>query len=293
MPLTLLPQDNLPRIIHAAPIGICITNAEGRFEMVNPAYCDFYGYAEEELLGRHFTQVVPEAERARLTEQHRAFIHGEADQECREEHEVRCKNGERRTILAEASRLVDAQGEVKKVTYVVDITRQNALQRRLAFLASHDELTGLLNRRAGMSRLDEEIRRGQRYGTLLSVAIIDLDHFKRINDRHGHAVGDEVLCETAALMRQELRASDALVRLGGEEFLVILPGVDRPRALEAIERLRRLIELTPMGQPGLALTLSAGVANWQAEESSHLLLERADKVLYRAKARGRNLALMT
>ncbi|WP_355661623.1 GGDEF domain-containing protein [Halomonas salifodinae] len=293
MPLTLSPQDNLPRIIRAAPIGICITNAQGLFEMVNPAYCDFYGYAEEELLGQHFTLVVPQAEQARLNELHDAFIRGEAEQEYRQEWEVCRKNGERRTVLAEASRLVDAQGEVKKVTYVVDITEQKTLQRRLAFLASHDELTGLFNRRAGMSRLDEEIRRSQRYATPLSVAIADLDHFKRINDRHGHAVGDEVLCETAELMRQGLRASDVLVRLGGEEFLVILPGVDRPRALEAIERLRRLIELTPMGHQGLALTLSAGVANWQAEETSHALLERADKALYRAKAEGRNLALVT
>lgn len=293
MPLTLSPQDNLPRIIRAAPLGICITNAQGLFEMVNPAYCDFYGYQESELLGQHFTLVVPEAHRARLSELHDAFIRGEIDQELRQEWEVCRKNGERRIILAEASRLEDAQGEVKKATYVVDITEQKALQQRLAFLASHDELTGLFNRRAGMERLDEEIHRSQRYDTPLCVCIADLDHFKRINDRHGHAVGDDVLRETAELLRQGLRASDVLVRLGGEEFLVILPGIDKSRAREAIDRLRQQIAQTTMSRPGLTLSLSAGVASWRPGETSHALLQRADEVLYRAKAEGRNLVLVT
>ncbi|XKE46112.1 diguanylate cyclase [Halomonas organivorans] len=288
MPLNLTHPDNLPRLIRAAPLGICITDAEGIFEMVNPAYCDFYGYREEELLGRHFTMLVPEADRARLDELHDRFIRGQADQEMRQEWEVMRKDGELRSIIAEAARIVDDQGEVKKATFITDITERKRLERRLDFLARHDELTGLLNRRAGMARLDEEIARGHRHTTPLCVAICDLDHFKQINDRHGHGVGDEALAAVAEVMQSELRRYDVLARLGGEEFLVILPGATLSEAERSIERLRRRLAETPLASPGLSLTLSAGLAALEEGDAGDALLERADRALYRAKREGRN-----
>lgn len=291
--MTLLPDrfDNMARVIHAAPIGICVTDAEGRFEMVNPAYCEFYGYREEELLGRPFTMVVPEANRAALQALHERFIAGEDDEELAQEWEVHGKDGELRNILARAARIVDADGAVKKVTFVVDITTRKEMEQRLEFLARHDELTGLLNRRAGLALLEEEIARSQRYATPLCVATCDLDHFKRVNDRHGHAAGDAVLREAASRMRSTLRQHDHLVRMGGEEFMVVLPGISRREGWRAMERLRLQLAATPLEQPPLTLTLSAGVTEFSAGESADALMERADQALYRAKREGRNRVL--
>ncbi|MDR5865345.1 GGDEF domain-containing protein [Halomonas koreensis] len=292
MPLTLTHPDNVPRLVHAAPIGICITNDAGIFEMVNPAYCEFYGYREEELLGRHFTLVVPEAMRERLSELHRRFIQGEELHELREEWEVVRRDGETRSIIAEAARIMDDAGGVKKVTFITDITERKALERRLDFLARHDELTGLLNRRAGMERLEEEIDRSGRHGTALCVATLDLDHFKQINDRHGHGVGDEALQAAAELMRAELRRYDVIARMGGEEFLAILPGASPAEAEHGIERLRARLAAATLTRRGLTLTLSAGIAALDADATGHRLLERADRALYRAKLAGRNRVLV-
>ncbi|MBB3139406.1 GGDEF domain-containing protein [Halomonas organivorans] len=288
MPLTLTGPDDIPRLIQAAPIGISITDATGRYEMVNPAYCDFYGYAEQELLGQPFTMMVPSEQRGQLLEMHQRLIRGEEDLARRQEWEVRRKNGERRTIIAEAARLFDDAGEAKKVTFVTDITERKALERRLDYLARHDELTGLLNRRAGLARLEEEIARHRRLGGALCVAICDLDHFKQVNDRYGHTAGDEALQGAADALLHGLRHYDVLARLGGEEFLVILPGVTRPDAETSLERLRCELPTKPLARPGLRLTFSAGVAALAGNEASHALLERADRALYRAKAAGRN-----
>lgn len=288
MTLTLDPFDNTTKVIRAAPIGICVTDAEGCFEMVNPAYCELYGYREEELLGQPFTMVVPEANRALLADLHARFIAGDTEQESSHEWEVQGKDGQLSSILAKAARIRDGQGQVKKVTYVVDITERKTMEQQLAFLARHDELTGLLNRRAGLKLLEEEVLRNCRYATPLSLATCDLDHFKRVNDRHGHAVGDEVLREVAALMKASMRQHDHVIRLGGEEFLIVMPGVDQTAAHQAVERLRQHLTTTPIGDARLHLTLSAGVAHLHGNEASDALMERSDRALYRAKHEGRN-----
>ncbi|MDT8879461.1 sensor domain-containing diguanylate cyclase [Halomonas saccharevitans] len=288
MTLMLEPFDNTETVIRAAPIGICVTDAEGHFEMVNPAYCDFYGYREEELLGQHFTLVVPEADHALMNDLHRRFVAGDGDMEVSHECEVLGKDGQPMNILAKAARIQDGRGEVKKVTFVVDITERKAMEQRLEYLAHHDELTGLLNRRAGLGLLEEEIQRSRRYGTALSVASCDLDHFKRVNDRHGHAMGDQVLSETARLMKETMRQHDHVIRLGGEEFLILLPGVTQEQASQAVERLRQSLATTPIAEAQIHLTLSAGIAQLQDDEEADALMERADHTLYGAKHKGRN-----
>lgn len=288
MPLTPDRIDNVERVIHAAPIGICVTDAQGRFERVNPAYCEFYGYREEELIGQPFTTVVPEANRPILQDLHDRFIAGEDDEELAQEWEVQGKDGRARNILARAARIIETDGAVKKVTFVVDITERKAMEARLEFLARHDELTGLFNRRAGLALLDEEILRSQRYGTPLCLATCDLDHFKRINDRHGHGVGDAVLREVADLMKQVLRQHDHVIRLGGEEFLILLPGVDQAAAHRALERLGQRLAMTPLTDARLQVTFSAGLAQLQEHEAADALMERADRALYAAKHEGRN-----
>ncbi|SDM21956.1 PAS domain S-box-containing protein/diguanylate cyclase (GGDEF) domain-containing protein [Franzmannia pantelleriensis] len=287
-------QRNTQRVIEAAPVGICITDPDGRFEMVNPTYCEFYGYDQEELLGESFTMVVPTANQHYMDELHRRFIRGDETRELRGEWEVKRKDGEVRTILADAVRIHGDDGRPRKVTFVVDITARKQLERdleemnqRLTYLATHDELTGLLNRRAGLDRLSEEMHRSNRYGVELCIALFDLDHFKQVNDRHGHAVGDEVLRQLAALVKHQLRESDLVIRLGGEEFLAVMPSVDTAGAEQAMQRVRHTLANAPLTDERLSITLSAGVVGYH-EQTATQLLEQADKALYRAKHAGRN-----
>lgn len=153
-------------------------------------------------------------------------------------------------------------------------------------LARIDPLTGLLNRRAFLERVAMERLRVDRQPGPLSLAILDLDHFKMVNDRFGHQVGDQALRDFGAALVRALRATDLLARIGGEEFAVLLPGTDGPQALDAAERVRAEVETIelPVGR----LTTSIGVAVWDGAEPFDLWYQRADEALYRAKANGRN-----
>ncbi len=163
--------------------------------------------------------------------------------------------------------------------------RDTALEMRE--LAFSDALTGLANRRWAEAQLDLELARSERYGGGFAVIVVDIDHFKRLNDAHGHAVGDEVLIGLAATLRRSLRASDRVARWGGEEFLVFAPETPLPAAIELAEVLRRQAASTPLGN-GLLVTISLGVAGWRAGDTRGTLVERADAALYRAKGSGRD-----
>jgi diguanylate cyclase (GGDEF)-like protein len=163
--------------------------------------------------------------------------------------------------------------------------------RRIEELAQLDELTGSFNRRCIMRMLDEEIARSARLRVPCSVALIDLDFFKRINDLHGHPTGDEVLRTFSITMFANIRTIDRFGRYGGEEFLLILPDTDEASAAEMLDRLRVIIAELDWSafSPGMRVTISAGVTALRANESSDTLLARADGALYASKARGRNL----
>jgi diguanylate cyclase (GGDEF)-like protein len=162
---------------------------------------------------------------------------------------------------------------------------------RIQDLATRDELTGLVNRRHMSLLLEQERQRGARSGRLFSVAMIDIDHFKPINDQHGHGVGDDVLRSLARQMPQALRSTDIVARWGGEEFVVLLPESTLGTARVALERLRGRVAATPMahvsGVP-IRITVSTGLTAHLAGESLQQTLERADRALYDAKAQGRN-----
>jgi diguanylate cyclase (GGDEF)-like protein len=162
--------------------------------------------------------------------------------------------------------------------------------RRIEELAELDELTGAFNRRCIMRMLDEEIARSVRNGSPCSIALIDLDWFKRINDAFGHPTGDEVLRTFAITMFANIRSIDRFGRYGGEEFLLILPDMPPEGAERALERLRAIIADLDWSafSPGMKVTISAGVATFRANETPDTLLARADRALYAAKARGRN-----
>ena len=158
-------------------------------------------------------------------------------------------------------------------------------------LAETDMLTGLPNRRAGLQQLAQQLERVQRDGGPLVIGFLDIDLFKDINDRHGHAVGDQVLVAVAQALRAAVRNQDEVVRMGGEEFLLLLPGMPRDTAAARLEQLRqRITELCQDLQvPGLEVTASIGLAQWRpGEDDLAALLRRADHAMYVAKRSGRN-----
>lgn len=165
------------------------------------------------------------------------------------------------------------------------------MTEELRLLATVDELTGLPNRRHFMARLAAETARARRNGSQLCLAILDLDHFKAINDRYGHAAGDAVLRQLAAIIRDKIRIEDSPARIGGEEFALILPHTNMHQAGLVCDRLRsavasRLFELP--GRAAVRVTLSTGVASLNASDDGESLMCRSDEALYEAKALGRN-----
>jgi diguanylate cyclase (GGDEF)-like protein/PAS domain S-box-containing protein len=207
---------------------------------------------------------------------------------------MRCirKDGEIRWTEQRSTPVFDAAGQLIAIEGIIrDITERKHLEEQLRELAAVDELTGLANRRSFMESGRQEIERARRYGQPLSLLMIDADHFKIVNDMHGHAVGDETLRQLARMIRETVREVDIPGRLGGEEFAVLLPNTDLDSAAAFAERLRQTIERGSMelGEQIPPITVSIGVTAYHSTLSSFdELLRIADDALYRAKANGRN-----
>ncbi|MDY6814192.1 MAG: GGDEF domain-containing protein [Pseudomonadota bacterium] len=171
-------------------------------------------------------------------------------------------------------------------------SRQYEVLRRLGELATHDELTGLYNRRHLMDVLQQQRALAERGGYRFVLGLMDLDHFKRVNDAHGHAVGDRLLTAFARLLRGQIRTNDHAARYGGEEFIVVLSDVDLERGYEFCLRLRSALGQLRTQAPDLPadtdLTVSTGLTEYVPGESVDQLLERADRALYMAKHDGRD-----
>jgi diguanylate cyclase (GGDEF)-like protein len=181
------------------------------------------------------------------------------------------------------------------VVGVVKLSRQTTQDiLRIAKLeqdAFVDPLTGLYNRRYLGMRLDEEIARARRYGFGLGALMIDIDHFKRVNDTYGHQVGDRVLRRIGEIVKSGARSSDIVCRYGGKELLVIVPNTEPAEADKFAERLRETIEATPVAtgeDASVSVTVSIGTSALLAADNAQEFLARADRALYRAKSAGRN-----
>ncbi|HET8790688.1 MAG TPA: diguanylate cyclase [Modicisalibacter sp.] len=171
---------------------------------------------------------------------------------------------------------------------LLDISDQVAHEAHLRELSDTDDLTGLANRRRLMQRLDEEMSRARRHGNALTLLLLDLDHFKRVNDTWGHLKGDQVLREIATLCRETLRHEDVIARFGGEEMAILLPLTPLEDGLRLAERLRQIIAEHDYGIHQGSVTASLGVAEYIDGDTTDTLIERADRGLYAAKHEGRN-----
>jgi two-component system cell cycle response regulator len=166
-------------------------------------------------------------------------------------------------------------------------------QRELQRQALTDPLTHIMNRRAIIARLAEEMARAPRQGLPLSIGVLDIDHFKLVNDQHGHAGGDTVLQAVVERTLRALRPYDALGRIGGEEFLIVMPGVGARDAAIVLERIRNIVRQTPIETQGQEITVTVSIGGAvSAGESGDELMHTADEALYRAKGEGRDRVVM-
>jgi diguanylate cyclase len=196
------------------------------------------------------------------------------------EHKVKMTMQDKVSIFTVHSQKMQYQDQIRHVVVFTDITKLNEL-------ATQDPLTHIANRFQFDKVLEHSIRIATRYGQPLSMLLIDIDHFKQVNDQYGHLVGDEVLKQIAALLSQNIRESDIVARWGGEEFVILLPDCKLSSALILAEALRTRVEsdnFTPLER----VTCSVGVVQWRLEDSPDALLKRVDEKLYEAKEGGRN-----
>jgi diguanylate cyclase (GGDEF)-like protein/PAS domain S-box-containing protein len=260
---------------------LCTASADGYFVELNPAWTRTLGYSAAELKSRPFIDFVHPDDRARtIAEAGKVFSGTDT---VYFQNRYCAKDGSWHWL--DWSSRVDAQGLVyARATDVTEHKKveaeREALVETLRSEARNDPLTRLPNRRWLAEELDRDVARATRQRFDLCAAMVDLDHFKQFNDRHGHPAGDKLLREAADAWRFALRGTDFLARYGGEEFVVLLPDCSLEDAEIVIERLRAA---TPAGQ-----TCSAGVVAWRFGETPESLIARADGALYEAKAAGRN-----
>jgi len=283
---------------------VFIVDAEAkRFLYMSPAIERTTGYTPQEIYALPlYHGIAPEEIRRRLEslDRHVAAVRAGDEGEGRyftSEIEQPTKDG--RTLWIEVTTSYyrdEATGHVCGRGVGRDVTERKRLLKELEAQARTDALTGLANRRHFLERAEVELARAQRYGGPLSVFMLDLDHFKRINDTHGHKVGDRVLCRLAQIFATTLREIDLPGRMGGEEFAVLLPETDAESARSVAERLRATIaEAKVVLDQGLPIdfTASIGVATTLGPDGNiDMLLSKADKALYEAKSQGRNKVIV-
>lgn len=281
----------LRTIIATEPECVKVLAPDGTLKQMNRAGLDMIeADSEEQVIGRKVVEIVAPPYREAFLALNERVNRGESGSL---EFEIVGLKGGHRWLDTHAVPMRDAEGTITGLLGVTrDITRRKKVEQALERLAQTDFLTGLANRRHFLTLAEQELSRTLRYGGPLSMLMMDIDHFKGINDTYGHRTGDTVLEHLGELCRQALRDMDTVGRMGGEEFAVLLPQTDRPHASEAAERLRRTIAAAEIplaqGRP-LRFTVSIGVATLaEANTNIDTLLSQADEALYAAKNAGRN-----
>jgi diguanylate cyclase (GGDEF)-like protein/PAS domain S-box-containing protein len=269
--------------------GIIITDPNQNILMVNQAFEDITGYTPEESLGQRPSMLNSGRHSAEFYQN----VWKAVDQQGYWQGEIwnRRKNDEVYPEWLSISKGVDQQGQVAEYIGIFsDISTNKANEERIQYLAHYDPLTNLVNRQLLMDRLKHSISTAKRNQAPLSLLFVDLDHFKHVNDTLGHHIGDKLLVEISKRMLAVLRAEDTLSRQGGDEFVVVLPGVGETGASHVAEKIINVIsEKLKIESYELFITPSIGVAVYpQDGKDTHELLKNADTAMYQAKQDGRN-----
>lgn len=279
----------LQRITGAAQDAIVMIDHQDRVTFWNAAAEKLFGYTREEILGRLLHPLLMPVEmQARQSAAFSRFVAtGKGDKLDRTtELAARHRDGSEFPIDLSLS-AVQIKGNWCGIGIVRDVSVRKQAEAALQLLADTDTLTRLPNRRKFDAILLQEVGRTQRHGTPLTLVMLDVDHFKAVNDSSGHQVGDAVLVELARLVSAHIRTYDIFARWGGEEFVILASHSDRDATLHFADKLRSLVAEHEF--PGVGhVTISLGLSAYRASDSIETLLARADTALYRAKAGGRN-----
>jgi diguanylate cyclase (GGDEF)-like protein/PAS domain S-box-containing protein len=282
-------EERFRRIVHCADEGIWEIDALGFITFVNPKMAALLGCEIEDLLEQPLARFMDEEGKARFESHDVRRQHARGE---RTEFKFIRRDGAELWTSAATTPIFDVAGNyLGALALVTDITRSRASAERIWHQANFDELTGLPNRHMFRDRLAQEMRKADRGATFVALLYIDLDHFKEVNDRLGHAVGDTLLAEAARRVKACVRATDTLARLGGDEFTVILAGMDRVGSVDRIaqsivDALARPFELA--GELA-SVSASVGIALYPADARELPdLLSHADQAMYASKNAGRN-----
>lgn len=266
--------------------AILVTDAQGRILRANPAFTRITGYSEEEVLGQN--PRILQSGRQDVTFYHRLWAQLQWHGHWEGEIWNRRRDG---SIYPQWESISAVRNEAGQLEYYVavfhDISEQKRLEAELEREATTDQLTGLFNRQRFDTELARTLARVHRYEANAGAILFDIDHFKRLNDTHGHDTGDGVLIELAGRVRDCLREADFLARWGGEEFVVLLPDTDAAGTRQIAERLRREIEACPFEGVG-RVTVSFGASVLHGDDTPDSVFKRLDNALYEAKRAGRN-----
>lgn len=279
----------LAAIVQTAPDAIITTDDTGTIERYNAVAARMFGYTQDQVIGKNIRMLMPDRDAALHDghlEQYRETGHQHLLRRARELEAKRRDN----SVFPIWIGVGEAQvGDRRLFTAIIrDISEQRALRDQLRFQAQHDPLTGLLNREELLRRIELAQARAQRSGQVVAVALLDLDRFKTINDVYGHSAGDRLLIEVGRTLVESVRAADAVGRIGGDEFVVLLDGVGSiPDVSRLIDRLEAAIRNDATRDAKHRTTASVGVAIWQGGvATAEDLVCRADAAMYRAKRNG-------
>jgi diguanylate cyclase (GGDEF)-like protein/PAS domain S-box-containing protein len=276
--------------IDTLPSPIFIKDGGGRYIACNKAFEDYLGLARSRIIGSTVYDIAP-PELARVYEKADLELLAQGGTQSYEA-QVRYADGSFHDVIFRKSVFLDANGVADGISgTMLDITDRKLLEEKLAVAASTDFLTGISNLRTFHELGGQEFRRFVRSGGDLSLIVIDMDHFKDINDRLGHAAGDEALCLFVAEVRKSLREQDIFARTGGDEFRLILPETMPASAALVAERIRQAVNQLQVSSPGgtVNLSISAGICSClPGDQDLDDVTRRADAALYKAKVAGRN-----
>lgn len=292
-------------LIEAANEGICVLQ-DGLVRYANPRVRELTGYTEAELLGRPFLEFVHGADRTLVARNHQRRLQGQADSLRYPARLLTRDNGARWFELSGVP--LEWQGQPATLNFLTDITERRQEDEMVHELAYHDTLTGLANRRLLLDHLELTLAGNRRHGSHGALLFLDLDHFKPLNDRHGHHVGDLLLVEVARRLRHCVRELDTVARFGGDEFVVLLSGLAaeadlaRQQAAQVAEKARRALAEPyrlavehdgAVGTVEHRCTASVGVLlfadSGEREGAAEVLLDQADTAMYQAKDAGGNV----
>jgi diguanylate cyclase (GGDEF)-like protein/PAS domain S-box-containing protein len=287
-------RERYAAVVETAYDGIITIDQNQNIKMLNSSAREILGLGDEQGVGDHLSRFIPPQFKESHWQHIKAFQKSPVNvrpMQARPPVRALREDGSEVDIEVSISKITVCN-EIEMTAVIRDISERTRFIEQLEKAATHDSLTGIFNRRHGAAILNNEIQRCRRFKHPLSVSMIDLDHFKEINDSYGHAYGDLVLNSVVATLKKTLRDPDTLCRWGGEEFLIVLPETTLDNALLWAERARKSIESETIRlteTTALSITASFGLASLSSHDTTaDNLLKRADDALYRAKNSGRN-----